>query len=304
MQVILKKPNLFIIGAPKCGTTALSQYLAEHPDIFFSQPKELHYFSQDINYHNDHYNDISDYLQAFQGATTEKIIAEGSVYYLLSTIAIENILSFNSDAKFIAMIRNPMAMAPSLHQQLYYNGDEYEEDFNTGWNRTHPNRDKLTCTDEQIVDYKNVCKTGKQLERAFQLIPREQLHVIVFDDFIKNTDHEFAKVLSFLNVEHIPKKEFPRVNPATSVKSGALHKALTFLAKKPNILKGTLKRTFGHESKVLRGAYKRLKSMNTRKVKQYKVTATTYRNMVTEFTDDITLTEHLLDRDLSDWKKI
>jgi hypothetical protein len=35
-----RKPNFFIVGAPKCGTTALSEYLRSHPDVFFSSPKE------------------------------------------------------------------------------------------------------------------------------------------------------------------------------------------------------------------------------------------------------------------------
>jgi len=39
-----RKPNFFIVGAPKCGTTALHTYLGQHPDIFVSEPKEPNYF--------------------------------------------------------------------------------------------------------------------------------------------------------------------------------------------------------------------------------------------------------------------
>lgn len=297
-------PNLFIVGAPKCGTTAISKYLSEHPDIFFSRPKELHYFSDDINYHNNHYHDISDYLKVFQDATSEKVIAEGSVYYLFSATAIKNILAFNPEAKFIAMVRNPLTMAPSLHKQLYYNGDEYEKDFNKAWRREYPDQERAACTDTQLIDYKNVCKTGRQLQRAFKQIPEKQLHIIVFDDFVNNTDHEFANALSFLGVKQITKKEFPRVNPATSVKSSLLHKALTFLAKKPNVLKKTLKKIFGYNSTLLRNIYKRLKAINTKPVKQYKIMKNTYTSMLHEFRHDIQLTEQLLDRDLSHWRRI
>jgi cytidylate kinase len=34
-----------IVGAPRCGTTSLSRWLAEHPDVCFSEPKETHFFS-------------------------------------------------------------------------------------------------------------------------------------------------------------------------------------------------------------------------------------------------------------------
>ncbi len=37
-------PNLIVIGAMKCGTTALHRYLGLHPGIFMSSPKELNFF--------------------------------------------------------------------------------------------------------------------------------------------------------------------------------------------------------------------------------------------------------------------
>jgi len=46
-QKVKRKPNFFIVGAPKCGTTALDCYLRQHPEIFMA-PKELHYFGADL----------------------------------------------------------------------------------------------------------------------------------------------------------------------------------------------------------------------------------------------------------------
>ena len=58
----LKKPNLFIIGAPKCGTTFLYYYLRQHPDIFFPSFKEPHFFGSDLNRKNGAYNlNLSEY---------------------------------------------------------------------------------------------------------------------------------------------------------------------------------------------------------------------------------------------------
>jgi len=42
------QPSFFIVGAPKCGTTALCKYLDQHPDIFIPKLKELHYFDTDL----------------------------------------------------------------------------------------------------------------------------------------------------------------------------------------------------------------------------------------------------------------
>ena len=127
------KPNLFIIGAPKCGTTAKAHYLSEHPDVFMCPEKEPHYFNTDLNYKRGKSDDLEEYLNLFSGATEEKIVGEASVWYLYSKEAVRNILEFNPNAKFIIMVRNPIKMAPSLHQQLFYNGRETEKDFNKAW---------------------------------------------------------------------------------------------------------------------------------------------------------------------------
>ena len=42
------KPNFFFVGAPKCGTTSIAYYLSQHPNIFISNPKEPHFFEEEI----------------------------------------------------------------------------------------------------------------------------------------------------------------------------------------------------------------------------------------------------------------
>lgn len=64
------KPNFFIVGAPKCGTTALSKYLSEHPNIFISEVKEPHYFAEDLPKYR-YVTKESDYLSMFDGANAE-----------------------------------------------------------------------------------------------------------------------------------------------------------------------------------------------------------------------------------------
>ena len=78
-----KIPNLFIVGAPKCGTTSLHYWLSQHPEIFMSDPKEPFYFCKDLHEEADNlhgykvnyfkYRDEESYLQIFQNAKNEKI---------------------------------------------------------------------------------------------------------------------------------------------------------------------------------------------------------------------------------------
>ncbi|RLA93238.1 MAG: hypothetical protein DRG83_21265, partial [Deltaproteobacteria bacterium] len=46
--MVIKKPNLFVVGAMKAGTTSLYYLLKQHPQIYMSPVKEPHFFSKDI----------------------------------------------------------------------------------------------------------------------------------------------------------------------------------------------------------------------------------------------------------------
>ena len=59
---VRKKPDFFLVGAPKCGTTAMAEYLAGHPDIFMAR-KEMHVFGQDLRFSEQFYRrDLEEYL--------------------------------------------------------------------------------------------------------------------------------------------------------------------------------------------------------------------------------------------------
>ena len=44
----MNKPDFFIVGALKCGTTSLYEYLRQHPEVFMSRIKEPHFFGRDL----------------------------------------------------------------------------------------------------------------------------------------------------------------------------------------------------------------------------------------------------------------
>ncbi len=104
----MRKPDFFIIGAPKCGTTALATYLAEHPNIQLSDPKEPHYFCKDLKAGGPPVASDKDYVRRFFPGLEESgasAAGEASVWYLYSDVAVRNILRFQPDAKFIVMLR-------------------------------------------------------------------------------------------------------------------------------------------------------------------------------------------------------
>src|SRR5210317_2370745 len=116
----MKKPDFFFIGAPKCGTTALANWLREHPRIFMTQrPKEPWYFDNDIQ--NVDRMSLEQYENLFQKADDNHlVVGEASTTYLRSREAVSNILEYSPSARFLVAIRNPVEMAPSVHAQLLY----------------------------------------------------------------------------------------------------------------------------------------------------------------------------------------
>jgi uncharacterized protein with GYD domain len=127
---VVPRPNFVILGAPKCGTTALSEYLREHPRVFVSRPKEPHYFCDDWDYYYAPGERTQEhYLHLFDDATDDHLaIGEASVWYLYSTTAARNIAAFDPAMRVIVMVRNPVELVPSLHSQLRYMLDEDEPD--------------------------------------------------------------------------------------------------------------------------------------------------------------------------------
>lgn len=80
-----RRPDFFLVGAPKCGTTAMYQYLRRHPAIFMCPVKEPEFFSR--NPGDPAAYSLEEYLTLFDGVKEEKRIGEASVGYLAAPTA-------------------------------------------------------------------------------------------------------------------------------------------------------------------------------------------------------------------------
>jgi hypothetical protein len=112
-----KIPNLFIVGAPKAGTTFLYHKLKENPSLFFTRIKELNHFSHDeIVDSNSYYQDFkiksSDkYFKFYENSTAEKFLVDTSVSYFAYPNTAQKIYNFNPNAKIVIILRNPIKRA-------------------------------------------------------------------------------------------------------------------------------------------------------------------------------------------------
>lgn len=299
-------PNFFIIGGPKCGTTALSEYLRSHPNVCFSAPKEPMYFLSEWASLQIAKTE-NDYLRCFNHCRKNDPVAvgEGSALYLLSKHAVESILEFNPDAKFIIMLRNPADMARSLHAQNLFYGDEDVESFEKAWELQGPRSSGRAiprqCRHPILLQYKKICSLGALTERAFFRIPVEKRHVVVFDDFITNTRAVYAAILQFLGLPDDGRRSFPRVNERKRAKSQWVNHVLACPPYPLQVASRLIKRLVGVESL---GVHQLVVRLNATRADQEPLSAVMRKKLDEEFRDDINLLSKIVGRDLSMWKTL
>jgi hypothetical protein len=212
----MRKPNFFIVGAPKAGTTAMSEYLRTHPNVYMSEPKEPGFFAQDIRV-SPYARNIIEYLALFNGASHEHLrVGEASVVYLCSKKALPAIWHFNPEAKIIVMLRRPIDLVYAWHGELIAGGLESIRDFENAWSlqgaRSHGQQIPPSCVSPEILCYKRIGQLGSQVKALLEIFPRDQIHFILFDDFIADTRDEYQRLLHFLNLPMDSRLDFPCIN--------------------------------------------------------------------------------------------
>jgi hypothetical protein len=220
------RPDLFIIGAAKSGTSSLYDYLAGHPEIYMSPVKETAYFSPDVpgpRTGGAYGLDLQQYLALFEGATNEKRLGEASPHYLYSRVAPRLIRDFQPDPRIVAILRNPVDVAYSLHGQRLSNRTEEIEDFEAALaadQRPDAGGRTRRAEIDRAGTYRDRARYAAQLERWFEVFAREQCHVMVFDDFTADPATEFRKLLEFLDVDpsYLP-RSFEVRNPSRRTRS-------------------------------------------------------------------------------------
>ncbi len=294
----MKKPNFFIIGAPKCGTTSFAAWLAGHPQVFFSPIKEICFFNFD--YGGQRFRSLVQYEKLFENADNRHVaVGEGSTRYLFSRTAVPAILQYTKHPRFIVMIRNPADMVYSLHEQALYDGDETEKDFEKAWELQHTRiyGDNIprSCNDPQRLFYGQRCKLGDQLDRLFRLVSPEQVLMLNLDHVKQNTRKEYLKVLRFLGLKDDNRRDFPVLNTAKERKFPGLWLFVKSMNEKFKAMGVPYIRT-GLTSFI---CYKTRRERSRPPMKQE------MRQRLTEyFKKDIDLLEQITSWDLSSWKSV
>ena len=296
-------PDFYIIGAAKCGTTALYKYLSAHPSVFMPELKEPHFFAGDFpSYRRVH--TAEEYLALFSAAVPGGITGEASVWYLYSEVAVREIVRVRPDAKFVVMLRNPVEVVQSLHAQQLVVFAEDILDFESAWRaqdrRVRGDDIPLHCTEPTHLQYGRVCRFADQVERLFRIIPKNQVLVLIYERFFSNPASQYRQVLQFLELPFDGRTSFERINANRRPENFVMHRLISrppWILQPATILLRGLSRRLGLRLGVLSQALARV-----RPGQRSAISETLSRELHDYFATDIARLEKLTGQSLDIWR--
>ncbi|RMH14569.1 MAG: sulfotransferase [Gammaproteobacteria bacterium] len=202
-------PDFIIIGAQKSGTTSLYQYLTGHPNILPALVKEVHFF--DLNHHRgkDWYLSNFPYIQRHHSNANRYICGESSPYYLFHPLVPKRMRELCPHVKLIVLLRNPVDRAVSHYHHMVQRGLEklsFIDALKEEGRRLEGEEARLIADPKYIsaahwhYSYLSRGLYAQQLQRWFELFPKESLLILKAEDFFQETSSKLHEVCQFLGV--------------------------------------------------------------------------------------------------------
>ncbi len=208
---LTRAPDFFIVGHPKCGTTALYMMLRSHPQIFMPELKEPWFFAGDMRprfrpvRQAPTPDTLEEYLALFSRAEPRQRTGEASSTYLLSHDAAARIAEQRPDARIVAILREPASFLRSLHQQLLRTHVESKKRLATAIAlesaRREGRRIPRRSHRPQLLMYSEHVRYVEQLRRYEAVFPREQMLILIYEDFRADNEGTVRAVQRFLGVD-------------------------------------------------------------------------------------------------------
>jgi hypothetical protein len=291
----IQKPDFIIAGAPRSGTTAMYDYLRVHPQIAMSSYKEPHYFGSDLAglQFEVFRNKRDKYLKLFENAGDALVRGEGSIYSLFSHRAAQEMQAFNSDMRIVLMLRNPVEVLHSLYYHVKLTGDIRYKTFETML------EDTRTISADEKVNSRLRFLSGEgvhyaqQIQRFWDVFDKDQVHIIIYDDFRADTARIYQETLAFLDVDTGFRPEtFEIINPAKQARNRFVSRIIS----NPSLIKIGSKIPF-----ISIPIYRLIKVLNAKKLKREPLLPETKQQLQRELYDDVVTLSDMLGRDFTHW---
>jgi hypothetical protein len=237
-------PDFFIVGHPKCGTTALYEMLRRHPQIFMPELKEPWFFAAELvrelpsvsgGIPSGMPKTLDEYLALYEGAESGQLAGEASALYLWSRVAARGIAELQPAARIVAVFREPASFLRSLHLELVQRHQEPEKDLREAILAEDARRNGSYVSPSTwywptVVLYSEYVRYVEQLERYREVFPPEQILVLIYDDFRRDNEAVMRTVQRFLGVDDTYPIEAVEANPTVRVRSVYLNNLLGAVA--------------------------------------------------------------------------
>jgi hypothetical protein len=223
----LTKPRLYLVGAPKAGSSALGHFLAQHPQISLCRIKEPNFHCRDLDMPGP--KTEAEYLGLFDPTPETKFLMDGSILSLYSHTAAASIAQYVDNAKILMILRNPVEAMYSWHGQMVFTANEPIQNFAAALDaeadrkqgQRLPSAGVSSCC-PQLLFYRDMMRYAEQLQRYRDVFVPEQIHVVLYDDFKADPATVYRKILDFLELEEFH-PEFNPINPPKVRRNWRLH---------------------------------------------------------------------------------
>lgn len=290
----MKMPNFIIVGTPKAGTTAIYNYLKQHPQIYMPPFKEPHFFSFEGE-QKPHWSikTLEDYQALFQDATSEQIIGEASTWYLYSQTAAERIRHHIPNVKLIAILRNPIERAYSSWAFRVQCGWESITDFQQA---LQAESQRIRENYEWDFHYLKAGFYSSQLQHYFDVFQREQLKIIIYEDFQADPVRILQEIYKFLEVSETL---IPDISIKHNVTYLPKNNLINLMMNRKSIIKDIFKSIVPRQ--LTQSITRQLRKEN--KVQLPPLSLEVKQNYTALYQKEISELEKLINRDLRVWRE-
>ncbi len=213
-----RKVDFLIIGAQKAGTTSLYRYLEQHPEIYFSEVKEVNYFAIDRLYEKG----TGYYHSYFKGYSGQKIVGSAYTHLLPCRKCAERVKHYNPEMKLLVLLREPVARAWSAYHYAIRNGWEESGNFRDTValeaGRLDAERYDLTYFYDGLY--------SSHLDHWSRYIPQEQMLLLRQADLESDPEGVMSSAFSFLGLDPVAVDATSRHNVASGVHSRGLQRIM------------------------------------------------------------------------------
>ncbi|HSM05001.1 MAG TPA: sulfotransferase [Longimicrobiales bacterium] len=200
-------PTFFVIGQAKCGTTSVCEHLRHHPQVFFTEPKEPHYFAVELPGRTWEW-----YQSLLKGSEQAVAVGEGSTSYTRPDIfrkCAEGILGHVPEARLVYLVRDPIARLESDWKMRVREGRADWDDINTSIDNN-----------PAVVE---LGKYWRNISAYRELFPEEQLLILSLEDLSRDPEESYRRIYRHIGVdEWFPEADDAASNTAEDYRKGGV----------------------------------------------------------------------------------